>query len=172
MGFNNYWKILLITLVVFSSSCIHRTEKMKSDFYIAKRDFGGVSNRIKKTKLDSVISQLPYWTLNEFKTTDFTESIATEILTNDFRTKGLNTNEFIIYEIKKPNDSIVVFYLNHFDSFVYKYNLDKLNSVLAENPTIEGWIETIPPITGNISGYEGWYIVNLKNKDIKITYAQ
>lgn len=165
-------KILLITVVAFFSCNSQKTRKGASDFYIAKKDFGRVSNRIEKTKLDSIINQLPYWKLSDFKTTDLHESLAAEILITDFRAKDLSTNEFLIFGIFKTNDSTLMFHLDHFDSFVYKYNLEKLNTELSEKPTDDGYTEEIPPITGNISGYEGWYTVNLESKRIDINYAQ
>lgn len=165
-------KILLITVVAFFSCSPQKTRNGENDFYIAKRDFGSVSNRIEKTKLDSIINQLPYWKLGDFKTADFHESLATEILITDFRKKNLNTNEFIILGILKTSDSTLMFHLDHFDSFIYKYNLDKLNEELSKKPPDDGYIEEIPPATGNISGYEGWYTVNLESKNIDINYAQ
>lgn len=165
-------KILLIAVVAFSSCNPQKTRNDGSDFYIAKRDFGRVSNRIEKTKLDSIINQLPYWKLSEFKTADLHESLATEILINDFREKTLNTNEFVIFGIFKTSDSTIMFHLDHFDSFIYKYNLDKLNTELSKKPLDGGYVEEMPPATGNISGYEGWYTVNLEGKNIDINYAQ
>ena len=90
----------------------------------------------------------------------------------DLRSKGLNPNEFIIYEIESVNDSILGFHLNHIDSYVYNYNRDKLISYLSRKHTGEGFIEEVPPITGNISGHEGWYIVNLEKENIQISHAQ
>ena len=165
-------KILLIAVVTFFSCSQQKTKKGTSDFYIAKRDFGSVSNRIEKTKLDSIINQLPYWKLGAFKTADLHESLAREILITDFRKKDLNANEFIILGIFKTSDSTLIFHLDHFDSFIYKYNLDKLNEELSKKPTADGYIEEMPPVTGNISGYEGWYTVNLESENIDINYAQ
>jgi len=165
-------KLLLITVIAFFSCNPQKTKNGTSDFYIAKRDLGSVSNQIEKTKLDSIINQLPYWRLSDFKTADLHESLATKILITDFREKGLNTNEFIILGIFKTSDSTLMFHLDHFDSFIYKYNLDKLNEELSKKPTDDGYIEEMPPVTGNISGYEGWYTVNLESKKIDINYAQ
>ncbi|MCP4354041.1 MAG: hypothetical protein GY793_00140, partial [Proteobacteria bacterium] len=155
MKYKDCLKILFLILCAFFISCGQKHDCDKDDIYTANIEFGRVINQIPQNELDSIISSLPYWKLSDFKTTDFHESIAIEILRTDFQTKGLKANEFLIYEIKKENDSILVFYLDHFDSFVYRYNLNKLNLDLSKKLAVDGFIEEVPPMTGNISGYEG-----------------
>ena len=167
-----YLTILLVTVISIFSCNRQKTSNVESDFYIAKRNFGRVSNQIEKAKLDSLISSLPYSRLENYSSNDSIINLASNILKYDLQSKGLNLNKFIIYEIDKDSDSILVFHLNHCDYFVYKYNWEKLNSDLAKKPTTEGVYETVPPATGNVSGHEGWYKVYIESKKIEISYAQ
>jgi len=167
-----YRTILLITVISIFSCNSQKTSNVESDFYIAKRKFGRVSNQIEKVKLDSLIASLPYSRLGDYNSNDSIINVALKILKDDLQSKGLNFNNFIIYEIDKDSDSILVFHLNHCDYLVYKYNWAKLNSALAKVPTAEGIYETVPPITGNVSGHEGWYKVNIELKKIEISYAR
>ncbi|HSV87843.1 MAG TPA: hypothetical protein VLH61_04315 [Bacteroidales bacterium] len=167
--------ILLITICLLLSCSQNRINNIndnKSDIYVSKRNFGGIDTYILISTLDSLINALPYWRLDIYKTTDFVESIAVQILRDELRLKGLKTNEFIIYSIEKESDSIFVFHLDHIDSYVYMYNLDKTNCELSKNPLPEGMVQEIPPITGNLSGYEGWYRINLEKETLEITKAQ
>ncbi|MBK3519904.1 hypothetical protein [Carboxylicivirga marina] len=164
--------VLFLIQFVLLLSCGRKSECDKNEIYKTKREFGEVANQISKNKLDSIISDLPYWKLNEFKTADSKECIAVEILKKYIKTKGWKTNQFIIYSIKKENDLILEFYLDHIDGLVYRYNLDKLNSELSEKTTADGFFEVILPITGNVSGYEGCYLVDIGTKEVKVVYAQ
>ena len=167
-----YLTILLITVISIFSCNSQKTGNDESKFYIAKRNFGRLSNQIEKAKLDSLIAALPYSKLGVYSSNDSIINVASKILKDDLKSKGLNFNKFIIYEIDKDSDSILVFHLNHYDYFVYEYNWEKLNSDLAKVPTAEGFYETVPPITGNVSGHEGWYKVNIESKKVEISYAQ
>jgi len=165
-------KILLITVIAFFSCSPQKTRNDVSDFYIAKSDFGRVSNRIEKTKLDSLIALLPYSKLSNFSSNDSIINMASKILKDNLQSKELNLNEFIVNDIRIDFDSVLVFYLNHCDYLVYNYNLEKLNSELSKETISEGSFEAVPPITGNVSGHEGWYKVNIESKKIEISYAQ
>lgn len=167
-----YIIILLISVFSFSSCNRQKTSNVESEYYTAKRDFGRVSNKIEKAKLDSLIASLPYSRLGDYSSNDSIIIEASKILKYDLQSKGLNLNKFIIYEINKDNDSVLGFHLNHCDYFIYKYNLEKLNSDLSKTTTSEGIYEVVPPITGNVSGYEGQYKVNLESKRVEIIYAQ
>jgi len=167
-----YIIILLFSVLSFSSCNRQKTSNNESEYYTAKRDFGRVSNKIEKAKLDSLIVSLPYFRLGDYSSNDSIIIEASKILKDDLQSKGLNLNKFIIYEIDKDSDSILVFHLNHCDYFVYKYNWEKLNRELAKKATTEGVYETEPPITGNVSGHGGWYKVNTESKKIEISYAQ
>jgi len=161
----------LIFFTVFIS-CEQNHSNDKSDIYTSKKDFGEGLNQISINKLDSIISSIPYWRLSSFKTVKSKEGLAVEILKADFLTKGLSVNDFIIYGIESENDSVFEFYLDHIDGLVYRYNLEKLNSELSKKITSDGFVEEIPPTTGNVSGFEGCYIVNLVNEKVEIIYAQ
>lgn len=167
-----YIIILLISVLSHSSCNRQKTSKIESEYYTTKRDFGRISNKIEKAKLDSLIVSLPYSRLGDYSSNDSIIIKASKVLKDDLHSKGLNLNKFIIYEIDKDSDSILVFHLNHCDYLVYKYNWEKLNSDLAKKITTEGVSETVPPITGNVSGHEGWYKVNIESKTIEISYAQ
>jgi hypothetical protein len=171
---NHMQKLLtiLILILLFGCSQISKNNSNDTDIYTAKKDFGKIDNRIPKSILDSLISVLPYWRLDDYKTTDVEESLAVEFLRNKLELKGLKPNEFLIYEIKKENDSVIVFHIDHVDSYVYRYNLDKTNSKLSKNPLPDGTIEEIPPMTGNVSGYEGWYRIDLGRKKLEVIYGQ
>lgn len=170
MRHNWFWIIGFTFLLISFSGCNLRKE---NDYYIAKKVFiDNISNRISKSKLDSIINSLPYWRLDRFKTTNFHESLAVDLLKDNLKSKGLNTNEFIIYEIKIENDGIVTFHLNHIDYFVYRYNFEKFSAELAKKTDKNGYAKEVLPMTGNVSGHEGWYSVDFNNKEIEISYAQ
>ncbi len=168
----DYLKIILVTIVTFFSCSGQQNKNEKNNFYIAQRDFGRVSNQIEKTKLDSLINLLPYSLLGTFNSNDSLTNMASKILKDDLQSKGMNVNEFFIYEINVDNDSILVFHLDHLDYLIYKYNLEKLNSVLSKKQIAEGTYETVPPITGNVSGHEGWYKVNFESNEVEIIFGQ
>ncbi len=164
--------VTILVLILLVSCCQNSNTDNKSDIYISRSDFGEVDNQISKNVLDSIINALPYWRLDNFKTTDFAESYAVEFLRDGLRLEGLNPGEFIILGTERENDSTIVFQLNHIDFYVYNYNLDKKNYELSKNPTPDGIYEEIPPITGNVSGYEGWYKIDFVNNKLEIEYAQ
>lgn len=144
----------------------------ETDIYTAKSDFWGISNTIPTSILDSLILTLPYSRLDKFKTTDAEECHAVDFLKKELALKGHAPDEFIVYEIKRDKNFIFSFFLNHIDYYVYKYNLNKTNSELSNKPSSDGSFEEIPPITGNISGFEGWYSVDIEKKSFKISYVQ
>jgi hypothetical protein len=155
-------KIFFIILVFIICSCGQNSSKTHNDFnevYIAKVDFGEVSNKIRLSTLDSLINSLSAYRLNDYKTIGSVENTAFMILKERLAKKEINVNGFLITESKILNDSILVFTVSHIDYYTYKYNRTKMNPEQ-------------PPITGNISGYEGLYYVDIKSKTLNIIYVQ
>ena len=117
-------KIIPIILLTICFSCGHQDNNNCFDqtakIYTANQDFGEIDNYILKTELDSLINTLPYWILDNYKTTDFGESQSVDFLKKELRLKGLKPNEFLIIEIKKRNDSLTIFHLDHIDSYVVR----------------------------------------------------
>jgi|GEM_PF-4397266 len=169
-------KIVTILILTICIGCSQKDRNKNSnqtkEIYTSNRTFGQIKNQILKTELDSIIKALPYGLLEEYKTTNLKEIDAVKVLKEELRTRGLRPNEFLIYEIKKHNDSVIAFHLDHIDGYVYYHNLKKLNLELSKNPTSDGMIEEIPPITGNISGHDGWYIININSKNLEIFLNQ
>ncbi|MFC0879000.1 hypothetical protein ACE01N_20565 [Saccharicrinis sp. FJH2] len=164
--------LILMFLLSYCQTRKNNFTDLDSNVYIAHGNFGGINSQISNNILDSLINVLPYWRLDNYKTTNFIESLAVDLLRNKLELKELKTSEFLIFEITIENDSIFVFHLDHIDSYVYKYNLDKANSELSKKPLPDGTIEVIPPITGNVSGHEGWYRVDLDRNELEVDYAQ
>lgn len=170
-------KFLPIIIFILYSCNNQQNKKINSEnneqkTYCSKKDFGGIKNSIPIKILDSIINALPYWRLNQYKTTDFGESLAVEFLKKELEKRGNKIEEFIILNINKNKDCLYEFHINHIDSYVYWYNLEKTNSELAKKTISPGIIEEILPITGNISGNEGWYIINMEKKTLEIILAQ
>ena len=156
-------KTLFIVLIFLVISCGQNIGEKQNDsnlIYTARIDFGEVNNRIRIVVLDSLINSLLGQRLNEYKTNDSVKNIAYIILKEELLNEKTDTSGFLIMDSKTLNDSVVVFTVNHIDYYVYKYNWDNMGN------------EAPPPITGNISGYEGWYKINMNRKTLRISYAQ
>ncbi|MFP4047895.1 MAG: hypothetical protein ACLFT4_09100 [Bacteroidales bacterium] len=165
--------IAILILSTFGSCNLTQTKvNSDSEIYVAKRDFGKIDNTILKSELDSVINSLPYYRLENYKTTDFGVSLAYIYLKKALRERNLNPDNFLIYEIKRLDDSIISFHLDHFDYYVYRRNLEKMNKKLKRDSSQKYGYITSPPITGNVSGNEGWYNVDYKNKKLNIIHGQ
>jgi len=143
-----------------------------NNHYVAHNTFGEISNQIELSKLDSLISKISYKRFGKDSNYDDSVNTAISILTERFEKDRLIPNNFFITMIVKQNDSTVSFSLKHLDSFIYYYNLDKKNKELASKPFNNGAILTIPPITGNISGYDGQYNVDIKSQEIEVKYDE
>jgi len=141
-------------------------------YYIAHKSFGGINNRIELSKLDSLISKIPYKRLGNDSAYNDSINTAISILNEKLKRDRLIPINFFITEIIKQNDSTISFRLEHLDSFVYYYNLDKENKKLASKPLKNGYVLIIPPTTGNISGYEGLYKVDIKSQEIEVYYDE
>jgi hypothetical protein len=126
-----------------------------NNIYTAKHNFGQVENQILKCKLDSILNAIPYWRLDNYKTINHLEGYAVEFLKKDLKDRGYQVDEFVIYEVKI--DSNFSYHMNHIDYYVYEYNREK---------------KDLPPITGNVTGQEGLYIVDLEKRTVKIIYGQ
>jgi len=171
------YRILVLILLTFSIGCQQpirkdRSKSLESEFYIANYEFEGISNKIGIIELDSLIESLPSKKLMKDQNYSQQKNEAISIIEKQFMIEKLDPKYFFIENTKAENDSVVEFYLQHLDYFVYKNNLEKKNLELAGRPDKDGSYEAIPPITGNLNGHEGWYRVNTRNKKITIRYAQ
>lgn len=148
------YKYLSILLLCFFACNLHSSTKDKT--YVAKGNFGQIE--ISYTKLDSIISSLPFWKLNEYKTTDCKKSIAVQILKKEMLHRNQEIEKYLIIEIIENKDQSITFILNHINQYVYLYNLEHNKDSV--------------PLTGNVTGVEGWYTVNLNTNQLKISYTQ
>ena len=131
-----------------------KENKISDNKYIAKGNFGTLEISI--TELDSIITS--HSKLSEYKTSDSNNSIAAQILIRELRKENQEVKKYLIVKIIKNKDQTITFHLDHIDAFVYSNNLE-LNA------------NTIP-ITGNATGFEGWYTVDMNTDKISIIYAQ
>ncbi len=124
--------------------------------YTATGNFGTID--ISSAKLDSIISSLPFWRLSEFKTIEPNKSIAVQILRQELIKMNQEVEKFLILEIIENKDQTMTFYLNHINQYVYSYHLEHDPNAI--------------PITGNATGVDGWYTVDMKTERISISYVQ
>jgi hypothetical protein len=134
------------------------TKKEGSQYYSAKNDWHGISNKILQKDLKAIINESPYTFLNEYLPNSFQDSSAYKLLLENLKIRNLKISHFYITNYSQPNDSTVVYELNHIDYLVYRYNFEKAGNAI--------------PITGNISGFEGMYIVDVKSSNIEIRLYQ
>ena len=161
-----------LVLLVSCSNDKHKITDSNLEYYNAIGSFGEINNKILKSKLDSILNSIPYWRLSEYKTIDFGESLAVEFLKKELIAKGLQPKKFVILGITKGQDFSFTFYLNHIDYYVYYHNWEQANIDLSKIPLPDGGVKEIAPITGNLTGHEGWYNVNMNTKTLEISYAQ
>ncbi len=160
-------KLITISIVILLISCNQKKEQIYTPNFLSD----SIENRISKSELDSLLDNSPYWKLVNFKTTNIKEQDALEILKEKLLLQKVDITKFIIYEIIDYNDSTVIFYLDHLDGLIYSYNLDKRNKELAKHPDKNGDYEIIPPVTGNATGVEGYYNVDIINQTLEINYT-
>ncbi|WP_439185923.1 hypothetical protein [Carboxylicivirga taeanensis] len=150
----------LIPLIFLTFLCCKlntvNDNKQEGNIYIAKGNFGKIE--ISKSKLDSILSSLPYWRLNEFKTTDSEKSAAVQILRQELRQNNQEPDRFLIIEITGSKPKNITFHLNRIDTYVYLYILNQDSDMT--------------PITGNATGVDGLYSVDLETEEISIAYYQ
>jgi hypothetical protein len=155
-------KVFFIIVIFVICSCGQTIDKQQNDsdeVYKAKIDFGEVDNKIRVVELDSLINSIPVQRLNDYKTVDSVENIAFLILKKEINRQEKSTSGLLITKSEMLNDSVLVFTISHIDYFTYMYNRSKMDP----EP---------PPITGNISGLEGWYYVDIKSETLNIQYEQ
>jgi len=160
-------KLITISIVILLISCNQKKEQIYTPNFLSD----SIENRISKSELDSLLDNSPYWKLVNFKTTNIKEQDALEILKEKLLLQKVDITKFIIYEIIDYNDSTVIFRLNHIDGLIYFHNLDKRNKELAKHPDKNGDYEIIPPVTGNATGVEGYYNVDINNQTLEINYT-
>ena len=161
-------KLITLSIVNLLISCSQK----KEEIYIPNCLSDSIENKISICELDSLIDNSPYWKLTNFRTTNRKEIDAIEILKEKLQLQKVDITKLIIYEIIDYNDSTVIFCLEHIDGLIYNHNLNKRNIDLAKHPDKNGGYETIPPATGNVTGIEGYYNVDIKNKTLEINYTQ
>ncbi|RCW38853.1 hypothetical protein [Marinilabilia salmonicolor] len=146
--------LLLFFLSLISCDLTNKIEK-EDEKYIAKGNFGELE--ISKTKLDSIISFLPFWRLSDFKSIEPKQINAVQILKKYIEKNNQNNEHFLIVEIIEEEDSKLTFYLDHIDTFVYWYHIERDNAI---------------PVTGNPTGINGYYTVDLKTDSVSVSYLQ
>jgi len=168
-------KYLFVLFLTCIFGCLQYTKKDKpipeKKTHTARQSFWdlGVDNKIPKAILDSIIFSLPHWRLDKFKTTDFHELLSVELLKDKLSLKGFKSDEFVLHLIKIDENGFLSFYLEHTDSYIYYYNLDKLFLELENDSAINEI--SITPITGNrITPYDGWYTVNMEKRTLEFKY--
>lgn len=144
-------KIIPLLFVSILISCSSKEPKENKDMY--KSHFGEINISI----IDSLIFNSAYIKLDKFQGKDNVELEAFRILADSLDKRKLNINDFFIFAVKQESDTIVTFELDHIDYLVYSYKREKIDAI---------------PITGNVTGYMGWYRVNIKNKKLNITLGQ
>lgn len=154
--------------VILLFSCSQKKEEMYTPSCLSD----SLENRISINELDSLIDNSPYWKLTNFKTTNRKEQYALSILKEKLLLQKVDIGKLIIYDIIDRNDSTIAFSLDHIDGLIYSHNLDKKNKELAKHTDENGDYEIIPSATGNVTGVEGTYIVNLVSQTLEINYAQ
>lgn len=161
-------KFITISTIILLISCSQKKEEIYTPTCISD----SLENRISKTELDSLLDNSPYWKLVNFKTTNKKEQDALEILKTKLLLQKTDIEKLIIYEIIDYNDSTISFYLGHIDGLIYFHNIEEKNKELAKHPDKNGDYEIKIPSHGNITGFEGYYIIDISNETLRINYAQ
>ena len=161
-------KLLTLSIAILLISCSQKNREIYTPNCLSD----SIENRIPINELDSLIDNSPYWKLTNFKTTNRKEVDAIQILKEKLKLQKVDITKLIIYEIIDYNDSTVIFYLEHIDGLIYNHNLNKRNLELAKHPDKNGDYEIIPPVTGNVTGVEGYYNVDINNQTLEINYTQ
>ena len=166
--------ILIGLLILTNCSSINDKADIKesANYYTANRDFENVPNQISIKDLELIIKELPYKFLDEYCPETNQDSIAFELLKDTLVSSGLNIQDLYIEEVNNINDTAILFYLNHVDYLVYKFNWELTNKEIENQKTKDKYGRSIPPIVGNVSGYEGWYVVNIVKKEVNIGYSR
>lgn len=152
-------KKLLPLLLLSFSSCNFNTAKdnnQEDNIYAAKGNFGTIE--IPHAKLDSILSSLPFGRLSAYKTIDSNKSVAVQLLRQELIKRNQEVEKYLILKIIENKDQTITFYLSHINQQIYSYHLEHEQDAI--------------PITGNITGVEGWYTVDMKTDKISISYAQ
>ena len=164
--------LLLLPIAASIISC-SAEKSAEPEYYVAHRDFGRVSDSLELSILDSLMNPSRFPHLDQYSPTSAEEERAYSVLLDYLKSKQLDPQHFVIYNMIRGLDSTLSFTLAHANGFVYSYNLDRLNQELAKaGPDEDGFVATIPPFTGNISGYDGEYRVNLKEETLQYFAAQ
>lgn len=161
-------KLLTISIAILLISCSQNNRKIYTPNCLSD----SIENRISKNELDSLIDNSPYWKLSNFKTTNRKEVDAIQILKEKLKLQKVDITKLIIYEIIDYNDSTITFGLGHIDGLIYFHNITEINKELAKHPDKNGDYEIKIPSHGNITGFEGYYIIDLYNETLKINYFQ
>lgn len=148
--------LLIIILTFLIVGCGNQNRKAEK-FYTANSNFGGLPQKIEVSKLDSIINSDSIYRLNEYKTSDSLRRFAYQILKRDILKEKIDTSGLLIKWAKNLNDSVVEFRVCHLDDVIYEYYC-KIGYPI--------------PITGNISGYDGWYRINMDNGTMRIIITQ
>lgn len=143
-----------------------------SEYYVTSKSFGVISNKISLKSLDSLKSTIGYRNFGSTKDTNTVLGTAMSIVSKDLINNELEPNLFYLLNREILIDSIVKFHIIHLDYFVYKHNWEAKNKQLESEPTKDGYYYSIPPITGNICGFEAFYYINVNLKTLEKYDAQ
>ena len=152
-------KITLILFTLIILGCNNRN----NNTYIAVHLRGYKDNKITISEFDSIITNSPYWALDKFKTTNYSEAFALDLIRERLKKQNLNLNEYYICNISSMNDSTISFEIDHIDALVYDY---KIKQQLKKQETDENY--PLELVTGNITGLGAVYSVNIVSQEIKI----
>ena len=142
-------------ILTFLLSCNNVDSSKIEDTYTAKTDFGIISNSIESSILDSLINEINM--LDNYKGENLTEEKAIKILVNSLSKKHSDISNLYIKSVLNQAKNNVIFELDHIDYLVYSYNRNKTDG---------------PPITGNITGYGGYYEVDIITETVKTKLFQ
>jgi hypothetical protein len=130
------------------------------------------SNQISEKVLDSLMTASKEIPLTKYQSQDSQIKTALLILKEKLHKSNMNLSKLLVGNVAKKNDSIITFEISDVDELISNHYRNRVNKELKEHPDKDGSYISFPPITGQISGVEGTYSVNTKNKTLRIYLSQ